>query len=69
MISYIIFTFRIVYVGYTIYQIMNPESLLEPQEPEEEDVVPQPKKKRRKRKKNHHSEEPPVEEYRFDEKG
>ena len=59
----------IVYVGYTHLSIMNPESLFEPQEPEEEDVVPSRKKKRRKRKKNHHLRRSPVEEYRFDEKG
>jgi flagellar basal body-associated protein FliL len=44
----------IVYVGYTIYQIMNPESLFEPQEPEEEDVVPQPEEEEEEEE-----EEPP----------
>ena len=59
----------IVYVGYTIYQIMNPESLFEPQEPEEEDVVPQPEEEEEEEEEEPPPpEEPPVEEYRFDEK-
>ncbi|NLX71462.1 MAG: hypothetical protein GX024_11370 [Clostridiales bacterium] len=52
----------VVYGAYNIYQIMNPESLFEPQQPEE-DTNPQPEDD---------TEEPPeeehIEEYRFDEK-
>ena len=49
----------IVYVGSTIYpDQVNPESLFEPQEPEEEDVVPQAGREEEKRE----EEPPPPEE-------
>jgi len=58
----------VVYGGYTIYQIMNPESLFEPQEPVEEDVPPPPMVEEEEEEEEPPPEKPPVEEYQFEEK-